>query len=156
MKIATVCCIMMSHSLIGRCHMKEIIAFVISYMNWIFAPENIRVNIFTLISVVLSGVVSWIISAIYFRFGNRNNLKSSVLYPMRTVLSDEPTWQRYKELTSLLKDHSARYLRKGERAIIDRLLIQRMLSQLLRNVILGTKYTRRTMKAMLPPLVSLG
>lgn len=104
--------------------MKEIIAYVISYLKWIFAPENIRVNIFTLISVVLSGVVSWIISAIYFRFGNRNNLKSSVLYPMRTVLSDEPTWQRYKELTSLLKDHNARYLRKSERTTIDRLLSQ--------------------------------
>ena len=104
--------------------MKEIIAYVISYLKWIFAPENIHANIFTLISVVLSGVVSWIISAIYFRFGNRNNLKSSVLYPMRTVLSDEPTWQRYKELTSLLKNHSARHLRKSERTTIDRLLSQ--------------------------------
>ena len=46
------------------------------YIKWIFNPDNINTNIFTVISVVLSGLISWGISAIYFSRGNRNNLKS--------------------------------------------------------------------------------
>ena len=42
------------------------------YIKWIFNPDNINTNIFTVISVVLSGLISWGISAIYFSRGNRN------------------------------------------------------------------------------------
>lgn len=52
------------------------------YIKWIFNPDNINTNIFTVISVVLSGLISWGISAIYFSRGNRNNLRASVLCPI--------------------------------------------------------------------------
>ena len=29
------------------------------YIKWIFNPDNINTNIFTVISVVLSGLISW-------------------------------------------------------------------------------------------------
>ena len=50
------------------------------YIKWIFNPDNINTNIFTVISVVLSGLISWGISAIYFSRGNRNNLRASDVY----------------------------------------------------------------------------
>ena len=59
------------------------------YIKWIFNPDNINTNIFTVISVVLSGLISWGISAIYFSRGNRNNLRASVLCPIRRLLENK-------------------------------------------------------------------
>lgn len=63
------------------------------YIKWILDPNNINANTFMMISVILSGLVSWGISAIYFSVGNRNNLRASVLYPVRQLIEDMPiTW----------------------------------------------------------------
>ena len=40
--------------------------------------QNWYANCFTIATVVASGLISWVISAIYYRIGNRNNLKSSL------------------------------------------------------------------------------
>ena len=69
------------------------------YIKWILDPNNINANTFMMISVILSGLVSWGISAIYFSVGNRNNLRASVLYPVRQLIEDMPiTWDRYRKL----------------------------------------------------------
>ena len=69
------------------------------YIEWILDPNNINANTFMMISVILSGLVSWGISAIYFSVGNRNNLRASVLYPVRQLIEDMPiTWDRYRKL----------------------------------------------------------
>ena len=52
------------------------------FIIWIFAAPNKYANMFTMISVILSGILSWLISAIYYSIGNRNNLEVSVLYPI--------------------------------------------------------------------------
>ena len=72
---------------------------MLEYFKWIINPEYINSNIFTLISVILSGGISWIISAVYFSVGNRNNLKASVLHPIRRLLDSTPSWDKYRSLT---------------------------------------------------------
>lgn len=93
------------------------------FFEWVIDPKNINANIFTLLSVVLSGLVSWIISAIYFSIGNRNALKSGVLHPMRRLLEQPPSWSNYRVLTELTKEHSIKYLHKNERSVLDELLL---------------------------------
>ncbi|MBT9805659.1 hypothetical protein GPK84_06805 [Blautia wexlerae] len=96
---------------------------MIEYIKWIFAPKNINANIFTMISVIMSGIVSWIISAIYFSRGNRNNLRASVLSPVRHLLESTPaTWEKYRKLTEYTKDYSMKYLKRKERPVVDELL----------------------------------
>ena len=95
---------------------------MIEYLKWIIDPKNINANIFTLISVVLSGIVSWVISAVYFSIGNRNNLRASVLHPVRRLLENAPSWDKYRTLTEYTKDYSMKYLKRKERPVIDELL----------------------------------
>lgn len=92
------------------------------FFKWLIAPENLNANIFTSISVVLSGIISWGISAVYFSIGNRNNLRASVLHPMRRLLEGSPSGEKYRKLTELSKDDCMKYLSRKERPIIDELL----------------------------------
>ena len=93
------------------------------YIKWIFNPDNINTNIFTVISVVLSGLISWGISAIYFSRGNRNNLRASVLCPIRRLLENNPiTNENYRKLAEHTKDYSMKYLKSREHPIVDELL----------------------------------
>lgn len=93
------------------------------YIKWIFNPDNINTNIFTVISVVLSGLISWGISAIYFSRGNRNNLRASVLCPIRRLLENNPiTNENYRKLAEYTKDYSMKYLKSREHPIVDELL----------------------------------
>lgn len=96
---------------------------MIEYFKWIIEPKNINSNIFTLISVLLSGIVSWVISAAYFYKGNRDNLRISMVYPIQRLLEKRPTWDKYMALTELAKDYSAKYLKNRERIVIDNLLL---------------------------------
>ena len=93
------------------------------FFEWVLDPKNINANIFTLLSVVLSGLVSWIISAAYFSVGNRNTLKSAILHPVRRLLEQPPSWSNYRTLTELTKEHSIKYLQKCERSVLDELLL---------------------------------
>ena len=93
------------------------------FFQWVIDSKNINANIFTLISVVLSGIISWIISAVYYSMGNRNVLKSSILHPIRRLLEDTPSWNNYRSLIELTKDRSIKYLRRNERPILDELLM---------------------------------
>lgn len=86
--------------------------------------QNIYTNIFTLITVLLSGVFSWIISAIYFHIGNRNNLKVSIIYPVKRLLEEEKTYNNYTRLEELLSEYSVKYMRKKERKILENLVNQ--------------------------------
>ena len=47
------------------------------FIDWFVS--NWYSNFFTLITVVLSGIISLIISALYYQKGNRNNLKMAVI-----------------------------------------------------------------------------
>lgn len=56
------------------------------FIDWFVS--NWYSNFFTLITVVLSGIISLIISALYYQKGNRNNLKMAVIHPIIRLLAN--------------------------------------------------------------------
>lgn len=95
---------------------------MIEFIAWVFSPQNANANTFALLTVVLSGLISWIISAIYFRIGNRNNLITSVIQPMKRILNEPYSWKNYKSLEKLSQSYSAKYLWSWERSKTEKLL----------------------------------
>lgn len=93
-----------------------------SFCEWVIAYPNRKANAFTLITVILSGFISWGISALYFQKGNRANLSVSMLYPMKLLLEEPCSWKNYNNLEQLSKSYCSRYLRKAERDKIVNLL----------------------------------
>lgn len=88
------------------------------FFTWLFTYEHI----FTLLTVLLSGLISWIISAIYFRKSNRNALRLNVLFPMRRIISEPRSWKNYKLLEDNSKEHDSKYLTKKERTALTTFL----------------------------------
>lgn len=93
-----------------------------SFGQWLIDPENIDSNIFTLITVVISGIISWGISALYFHYGNRKSVTTSLLHPMKRILEEPFSWNNYKSLEEIYRGYSAKYLKKDERKVIENLL----------------------------------
>lgn len=79
------------------------------FFRWLFDPQNINANIFGMITVLLSGLTSWIISALYFWKGNRNALRLNVLFPIKRILKETKSWKNYKALEDLSKAYDAKY-----------------------------------------------
>jgi len=67
--------------------------------------DNWYANCFTLITVVLSGIISLAISALYYRKGNRNNLRMAVIHPIIRLLEEAYTRQNYKLLCEISKEY---------------------------------------------------
>lgn len=95
---------------------------MIEYLRWVIAPENRNANIFTFITVVASGIISWLISAVYFRKSNRDTLNAAVFYPIRRLLNEGISADNYQTLIELTKDYSMRYIKNKERPVIEELL----------------------------------
>ena len=76
--------------------------------------NNWYANCFTIITVVLSGIISLAISAVYYRKGNRNNLKMAVIHPIIRLLEEAYTRQNYNILCDISKEYSVRYMSKNE------------------------------------------
>ena len=70
---------------------------------------------FTILSIIISGAISWAISAIYFRKGNRDALQSSVIFPVLTILSDSISKENYLEIKALSQNPLIRFFNKDER-----------------------------------------
>lgn len=85
-----------------------------TFFIWLFSGEQI----FTLVTVVLSGLISWWISAAYYNKGNRNALRLNVLFPMRRIIGEPRSWKNYKALEEASKGYDAKYLSKEERTIL--------------------------------------
>lgn len=84
------------------------------FFAWLFTCEHI----FTLVTVILSGLISWWISAAYFKKSNRNALRLNVLFPMKRIISEERSWKNYKILEDTSKEHDSKYLTKKERTAL--------------------------------------
>ena len=95
---------------------------MIEYLRWVIAQENRNANIFTFITVVASGIISWLISAVYFRKSNRDTLNVAVFYPIRRLLNEGISADNYQTLIELTKDYSMRYIKNKERSVIEELL----------------------------------
>ena len=70
-----------------------------SFIEWFLS--NWYANCFTIITVVLSGLISLIISAVYYRKGNRNNLKMAVIHPIIRLLQDAYSRKNYDKLNEI-------------------------------------------------------
>lgn len=92
-----------------------------NFIEWFLS--NWYANCFTLITVVLSGIISLIISAAYYHKGNRNNLKMVVIHPIIRLLEDGYSRKNYDELCEIAKDYSTRYLKKREAQRLNALLL---------------------------------
>lgn len=46
-------------------------------------------NCFTIITVIVSGIISLVISAAYYHKGNRNNLKMNIIHPIIRLFDEE-------------------------------------------------------------------
>lgn len=83
--------------------------------------ENLYSNCFTIATVIVSGLISWIISAIYYHIGNRTNLKISVILPIMELLQGSYTKENYTSLCKLSCGYSVKYLRKKENKALTEL-----------------------------------
>lgn len=92
------------------------------FWQWIVDPCNRYTNLFTMITVVLSGLISWLISAVYFYKSNRQNLRISVLMPMKQILEDEYTDKNYQRLMEISKEYAAKYMKRRELKVVRHLL----------------------------------
>lgn len=89
------------------------------FMKWFM--ENLYSNCFTIVTVIISGLISWIISAIYYHIGNRTNLKVSVILPIIELLQGNYTRENYTSLCKLSREYSVKYLRKKENEALTEL-----------------------------------
>lgn len=82
------------------------------FIKWFM--ENLYSNCFTIVTVIVSGLISWIISATYYHIGNRTNLKVFVILPIAELLKDHDTCGNYSAFCKLSSEYSVKYLRKKE------------------------------------------
>ena len=90
------------------------------FISWLFNSEHI----FTFVTVILSGLISWIISAAYYRKTNRNALRQNVILPIKRKLKESRSWNNYKNLEALSKTFETRYLTKKEQQLLSNLLTE--------------------------------
>lgn len=81
--------------------------------------QNWYANWFTIGTVIASGLISWIISAIYYGMGNRNNLKISVVFPVVGLLKESYSRTNYNTLCKISNEYSMRYMNKKERKVFN-------------------------------------
>lgn len=81
----------------------------------LFLSELMSPNMITILSIVASGMVSWVISAIYFRKSNRESLKNSVLLPITLILSKPVSRNNFAEIKEISKNYFTKYLSKKEK-----------------------------------------
>ena len=89
------------------------------FVEWF--DKNIYANVFTLVTVILSGLISWVISACYYHMGNRVNLKVSVILPVLGVIKETYSEHNYKKLCKFWDEYSAKFMQKKERVALSRL-----------------------------------
>lgn len=87
-------------------------------LNWLLNAEHI----FTLITVIVSALISWGISALFFHRGNRNALRSNVIYPIKRLLDNKYSGKKLTELSELSKKYENKYLSKKELKVLDQLI----------------------------------
>jgi len=92
---------------------------IMGFMKWFM--ENIYSNCFTIVTVIVSGLISWIISAVYYHIGNRTNLKVSIILPIIELLQSNYTKENYTSLCKLSCEYSVKYLQKKENKALTEL-----------------------------------
>lgn len=79
-------------------------------------------RLFTIITVIASGLISLGISALYFKKSNRNALLSEILYPLCRILEEDYSWKNYSLLSEISSKYNSKYLKRKEQKAINSLL----------------------------------
>jgi len=93
------------------------------FFAWVVAPANRNANIFTFLTVILSGIISWVISRRFYTKSNRDGLTSSLLQPMKQLLNGPCTREKFRELEVLSRSYSSKFLKDEELKVIRSLLM---------------------------------
>ena len=70
---------------------------------------------FNILSIIISGMISWVVSAVYFYKGNRANLQSSVIFPLLCIISEPVSTKNLTEVKDISRNPLIRYFRKKEK-----------------------------------------
>ena len=85
-------------------------------MEWLL--KNDCANLFTLFSIIVSGLISLVISKYYYKKGNRENLEMSVIVPLCSLLSNGINKDNYEKFEQLMGNYNIRYLCEDEKNIL--------------------------------------
>lgn len=77
--------------------------------------KNECANLFTLFSIIVSGLISLVISKYYYKKGNRENLEMSVIVPLCSLLSNGINKDNYEKFEQLMGNYNIRYLSEDEK-----------------------------------------
>ena len=91
-----------------------------SFYKWFLL--NFYDNLFTIISIIVSGIISMTISYIFYHKSNRSAFEKEVIYPMIAILNQPAKVEFYKELQRLVQNYTFRYVTKKESDVINNLL----------------------------------
>lgn len=94
---------------IGRLNMDRILEFLKD--EWL-----------TILSIFLSGAISWAISAFYFYKGNRVNLKSAVIIPLLTIIEEPVSRKNLVEIKEISKSPLTRFFNETEKKAFLKLI----------------------------------
>lgn len=71
-------------------------------------------NLFNILSIILSGIISLVISSFYYKRGNREALKKTVIYPIKELLGQAYNTTNYDKLLELSKNYNIKYMTSKE------------------------------------------
>ena len=72
-------------------------------------------TLLTIFSIIISGTLSWGISAFFFRKGNRISLQTSVLFPLLSILAEPFSKNNYIEIKNISQNPLIRFFTKDEK-----------------------------------------
>lgn len=75
-------------------------------------------------AIIISSMISLLISMMYYRKGNRDELLMSIIFPVVQLLDKRYSKKTYEELFALKSNYAIRYLRKKERKVLMLLIEQ--------------------------------
>ena len=75
-------------------------------------------------AIIISSLISLLISMMYYRKGNRDELLMSVIFPVVQLLNKSYSRKNYDELLSIKSNYAIRYLGKKERRTLMLLIEQ--------------------------------
>ena len=95
-----------------------VVSKTIPYLN-----ELLGSNLFNVISIVVSGLISWLISKFYYDRGNRESLKMAVIFPIKMILKRPYNSANYDKLCELLHSYYLKFLSREEYAVLEKLVM---------------------------------
>ena len=77
--------------------------------------EFLKQEWLSILSIILSGAISWGVSAIYFYKGNRSSLQSAIIIPLITITNEPVTRKNYAEVKDISRSPLTRFFHKDEK-----------------------------------------